>query len=161
VVNAVDDRRHEKFLDHLKYIVTTSQLLDAQPQFGAVSGAALSIQIPDLDSLLDPYATRWTVDGAIAVVTLSFGIAALARWFSIGGAFTITPTRALFAVLGSVAILFLFAIYMRRRWLKYIHEGILHETTKFVEQSAQIDGVLSSALSFLVEVELLSRGYRL
>ncbi|KAI0136686.1 Mysoin-binding motif of peroxisomes-domain-containing protein [Xylariales sp. AK1849] len=161
-VNSTADRSGaQKFLEELKFLVISSQLCEKQPTFGPLSGAPLPLHAPKPDYEADIYSRPWTTNGAVAAAALGFGCAALVRWFFIGGVFTITLKRSVIALAAAALVAFLIRAYMRRQWVKYIYEQALIETDRFVRNSSEFDNAISSAVSFVLEVELIARGYRL
>jgi hypothetical protein len=161
VNSTVASNEAQKFLEELKYLIISSQLCEKQPTFGPLSGAPLPMHAPEPEAEADIYSRPWTSQGAVAAGALGFGLAALIRWFFIGGVFTISLKRSVIAVVVVASTVFVVRVYMRRQWLKYIHAQALIETKRLVHNASEFDSAVSAAVSFVVEVELVARGYRL
>lgn len=144
------------FLERLRLTIVQSQLLD-NPLVAGLPPPATPSDLP-IDNDSSPLGI--TTSGAVAAVVFGFGAATLVRWLWMGGIF---PTwRRLFS---SVALMTVFGLvgrsYIRREIMKNIQEQGITEASKFITLSKELDGVNSAALNFIMEVELVSRGYRL
>ncbi|KAI1849243.1 hypothetical protein JX266_005204 [Neoarthrinium moseri] len=148
------------FIEELKFLVISSQLCDDQPSFGSLSMAPLPTNAPPPEVIKEIYIHPWTTNGAVATGALSFTIACLVRWFYIGGTLIVSLRRIVIAAVALTGVAWVLRIYMRRQWSKYIHEQALNEMRRFVRTSSDFDSLASSALSFVLEVELVSRGFR-
>jgi hypothetical protein len=51
--------------------------------------------------------------------------------------------------------------YMRRQWLQYLRQDAVEGASAIVTNLQAFEASTSSALAFIQEVELVSRGYRL
>lgn len=143
------------FLERLRLAIVQSQLLDNP----LVAGLPPPTE-PNASPVDNSPSRMLTTSGAVAAVVFGFGTATLVRWFWIGGIF---PTwRRLFSSIAILAVVSLVArAYIRREIMKSIQEQGLVEASKFITLSRELDGVNSAALNFIMEVELVSRGYRL
>jgi hypothetical protein len=161
----VDSVAHAKqargFIEELKFLVISSQLCDDQPAFGPLSVAPLPTNAPEPETIREVCVDPWTPNGAAATTALSFVVACLVRWFFIGGTLIISLRRMLISGVALSGLVWALRIYMRRQRAKYIHEQTLNEMRLFIRSSSDFDSLASSALSFVLEVELVARGYRL
>ncbi|KAH6660135.1 Mysoin-binding motif of peroxisomes-domain-containing protein [Truncatella angustata] len=163
--NVIDSVAHAKqarsFVEELNFLVISSTLLNEQPAFGPASVAPLPTDATKREELQEIKVNPWTTNGAVAAGALGFTVACLIRWFIIGGTLIISLRRITVAAVGLGAVAWTLRTYMRRQWAKYIHEQTLNELRKFLRSSSELDSIASSALSFIFEVELIGRGYRL
>ncbi len=144
------------FLERVRLAIVQSQLLDNP----LVAGTQLHAEPSDFSANSEQSHRGITSSGAVAAIVLGFGAATLIRWFWLGGIF---PTwKRLCSSLAVLAVVSLVVrAYIRREIMKSIQEKGLAEATKFITLSKELDGVNSAALNFVMEVELVSRGYRL
>lgn len=161
VTNTVDGNGTRKTLEQLQWIINSSQLLDTQPTINSFAPAPLPLELPKGDAGKDPYAKPWTTEGAVAAATLGLGVASLSRWFFVEGRLTISPKRFTVALAAVLLAAFTFRVYMRRQWLRYIHNQTIAQVELFIKKSNELDSIAGSAVSFITEVELIARGYRL
>lgn len=103
----------------------------------------------------------WTTNGVAAAGASGFTIACLVRWFIVGSTLVVSLKRLVVAVVVLGAVAWGLRTYLRRQQAKFTHESILDATQIFLQRSAEFDSLASSALSFIFEVELIARGYRL
>lgn len=161
----IDSVAHAKqarsFVEELNFLVISSTLLNEQPAFGPASVAPLPTDMSKREDLQEVSVNPWTTNGAVAAGALGFTVACLIRWFIIGGTLIISLKRVVIAAAGLGAVAWTLRTYMRRQWAKYIHEQMLNDIRRFLRSSSELDSIASSALSFIFEVELIGRGYRL
>lgn len=161
----VDSVAHAKqaqsFIEELNFLVISSTLLSEQPAYGPSSAIPLPTDAPNPEELQDLHVNPWTTNGAVAAGALGFTVASLIRWFIIGGTLHISLKRIVIAAVALGTMAWALRTYMRQQWAKYTHEQTLNEIKKFLQRSREFDSMASSALSFIFEVELIGRGYRL
>ena len=51
--------------------------------------------------------------------------------------------------------------HFRRQWLKYLRSEVVRNASVLVSNAQNFDTAASSAITFVQEVELVSRGYRM
>jgi hypothetical protein len=83
------------------------------------------------------------------------------RWFVIGGSFILSARRAVVAAIALGLLAWALRTHMRQQQAKTTYEIALNELKRFLRSSSEYDSMASSALSFIFEVELVARGYRL
>lgn len=154
-------KQARSFIEELKFLVISSQLCDDQPAFGPLSVAPLPTNAPDPETIREVCIDPWTSNGAVATTALSFIVTCLVRWFMIGGTLIISLRRVVISGVALSGVIWALRIYLRRQRAKYIHEQTLNEMRRFVRSSSDFDSLASSSLSFILEVELVARGYRL
>lgn len=162
----VDRSDAAKFLEQFRYSVVASQLLSGHTILAQQNG--YPALLPSLDGPADlaggehgPESLLTSSAGAVAVVVGALATAFALRWLSGRGYATITWRRAgLFGVL-VLLVAILSQAYIRRQWLRYLHEKAVAEVTAFVSSSQDLDGASGAAITLIQEVELVSRGYRI
>lgn len=88
-------------------------------------------------------------------------MAVLLGWVLRRGEDGIERGRAIIAFVGMIITGALFFSHARRRWLRDLRGRAIELAGQFVEQSQRYDILVSNAITFIQEVELVSRGYRL
>ena len=151
-----------RFLEHFRYIVVASQLLNeyldqgalpppSQPEH-ALDGAAESSGLPSVSTSLF---------GAAATAGVAFASVLLIHWArnDLGPGFNRTRSLSVLLIFAVVAILGYF--YLRRQWLKFLRRNVVLEVTGLTADWQAFEVSAISALSLIQEVELVSKGYRL
>ena len=156
VTSSIDCVPSAAFLERLRLAIVQSQLLD-NPLVVGVQPAPEPGASPFEN---EPSPQLFSTSGAVAAIVFGFGAATLIRWFWLGGIFP-TWRRLLSSFAVSAAVFLVARAYVRRELLKSVQEQGLDQATRFIALSKEFDGVNSAALNFIMEVELVSRGYRL
>ncbi|KAI1390291.1 Mysoin-binding motif of peroxisomes-domain-containing protein [Hypoxylon trugodes] len=156
VTSSIDHARSIGFLERLRLAIVQSQLLDNPLVLGIQPSSDNTLSEPTVE----PSFHGITVSGAVAAAVFGFGAASIIRWFSIVG---FVPTwKRLLVSAGVVSLVFLLVrAYVRRQILRNIQKQGLVEASKFFSLSREYDCANSAALNFIMEVELVARGYRL
>ncbi|KAI4869260.1 Mysoin-binding motif of peroxisomes-domain-containing protein [Hypoxylon rubiginosum] len=156
VTSSIDHARTIGFLERLRLAIVQSQLLDNPLVLGFQASTELTVSQPTNELSFHGI----TVSGAVAAAVFGFGTASLVRWFSLGG---FVPTwRRLAASVAVVSLVLIIArAYVRRQILRNIQKQGLAEASAFFSLSREYDCANSAALNFIMEVELVARGYRL
>ncbi|KAI1376369.1 Mysoin-binding motif of peroxisomes-domain-containing protein [Hypoxylon crocopeplum] len=156
VTSSIDHARSIGFLERLRLAIVQSQLLDNPLVLG-------------YQPLIEPTVSQLaversfhgiTVSGAVAAAVFGFGAASLVRWVSLGG-FMPTWRRLLVSTAVVSLVLLIARAYVRRQILRNIQKQGLVEASTFFSLSREYDCANSAALNFIMEVELVARGYRL
>ncbi|KAI1436746.1 Mysoin-binding motif of peroxisomes-domain-containing protein [Xylaria sp. CBS 124048] len=155
VTSPIDHSRSIRFLERLRLDIIQSQLLDNPLTLGYRSSTDPVSQSPTELNF-----NTVTTSGAAAAAAFGFSLASLARWYMLGG-FHLTWKRLSVSVCLIVAILHVIRSYIRREVLKNIQRQALLASASFIAISHDFDGANSAALSFIMEVEVVARGYRL
>ncbi|KAI1093669.1 Mysoin-binding motif of peroxisomes-domain-containing protein [Rostrohypoxylon terebratum] len=156
VTSSIDHAKSIGFLERLRLAIIQSQLLDNP----LVLGYQPSIEPDPSQSENEPTFHGFTASGAIAAAIFGFGAASLVRWFAIGG-FMPTWKRLLVSTVATSMVFLATRTYIRRQLLRNIQKQGLVEATSFFSLSREYDCANSAALNFVMEVELVARGYRL
>ncbi|KAI0008897.1 Mysoin-binding motif of peroxisomes-domain-containing protein [Xylariaceae sp. FL0662B] len=156
VTSSVDHARSIGFLERLRLAIVQSQLLDNPLVLGLQSSPETTAS-PAAD---EPSFHGLTTSGAIAAAVFGFGAASLIRWLSLG---RLIPTwRRLLVSMVVMSVVFLVSrAYVRREIMRNIQKQGLAEAATFFSLSREHDCANSAALNFIMEVELVARGYRL
>ncbi|KAI1176650.1 Mysoin-binding motif of peroxisomes-domain-containing protein [Nemania sp. FL0916] len=156
VTSSIDHARSIGFLERLRLAIVQSQLLDNPLTLGYQSLAEPTVSQPPAELNFHGI----TTSGVIAAAVFGFGLASLARWYSLGG-FLPTWKRLLVSVALMVTMLYVVRAYVRREVLRNIQRQGLMQSASFFTLSRDFDCANSAALNFIMEVELVARGYRL
>ncbi|KAI1767603.1 Mysoin-binding motif of peroxisomes-domain-containing protein [Hypoxylon sp. FL1150] len=156
VTTSIDHARSIGFLERLRLAIVQSQLLDNPLVLGFQASTGLTVSQPNSE----PSFHGITVSGAVAAAVFGFGTASLVRWFSLGG-FVPTWKRLAASVAVVSLVLLIVRAYVRRQVLRSIQKQGLAEASNFFALSREYDCANSAALNFIMEVELVARGYRL
>ncbi|KAI1817736.1 Mysoin-binding motif of peroxisomes-domain-containing protein [Poronia punctata] len=156
VTSSIDHARSIGFLERLRLAIVQSQLLD--------NPLALGYQLPS-----EPAGSKSSTEtnfhglrtsGVVAAAVFGFCLASLVRWYTLGG-FIPTWRRLGVSVVVTASLLQIVRAYIRREILRNIQRQGLVESATFFSLSHEYDCANSAALNFIMEVELVSRGYRL
>lgn len=156
VTSSIDHARSIGFLERLRLAIVQSQLLDNALILGPQAAGETIISKP----AEEPSFHGLTASGAVAAAFLGASAAILIRWLRHGG---ITPTwKRFFTSVLVLAVFFaLGRTYVRRQILRNIQKRGLSEASTFLSLSREFDAANGAALNFIMEVELVARGYRL
>ncbi|KAI8632229.1 Mysoin-binding motif of peroxisomes-domain-containing protein [Xylariaceae sp. FL1651] len=156
VTSSIDHARSIGFLERLRLAIVQSQLLDNPFTLGYQSSTEPTVSQPPTELNFHGL----TTSGVVAAAVFGFGLASLVRWYSLGG---LLPTwkRLLVSVVLTVILLHIIRAYIRREILRNIQRQGLVESASFFTLSRDFDCANSAALNFVMEVELVARGYRL
>ncbi|KAJ8120273.1 hypothetical protein ONZ43_g2977 [Nemania bipapillata] len=156
VTSSIDHARSIGFLERLRLAIVQSQLLDNPLTFGYQSLTEPTVSQPPAELNFHGL----TTSGVVAAAVFGFSLASLARWYALGG-FLPTWKRLLVSVVLTVTLLQIVRAYVRREILRNIQRQGLVESASFFALSRDFDCANSAALNFIMEVELVARGYRL
>lgn len=156
VTSSIDHAGSIGFLERLRLAIVQSQLLDNPLTLGYQSSAEPTVSPSPIESNFHGLRTS----GVAAVAIFSFCLASLVRWYSLGG-FLPTWRRLLVSIALTVALFYTVRAYVRREILRNIQRQGLVESVSFFALSRDFDCANSAALNFIMEVELVARGYRL
>lgn len=156
VTSSIDHAGSVGFLERLRLAIVQSQLLDNPLALGYQSSTEATVSQPPAESNFNGLTTA----GVMAAAVFGFCLASLARWYSLGG-FLLTWKRLLVSVSLTVVLLHVVRAHVRKEILRNIQRQGLIESTSFFALSRDFDCANSAALNFIMEVELVARGYRL
>lgn len=156
VSSALRSADNERFLEHFRYIIIASQLLNDHV------GPSSTLAPPTGGSppISQPPSLSVTTNGALVVAALSCTFALLVRWAR-GGSRTEFYFDRLSILLAVTVILALASyIYAARQSLYYLRRQAIHAASTFVANAQALESSSSSVFTMIQEVELISRGYR-
>ena len=151
-----------RFLEHFRYVIVASQLLNEYLDQGSLpppSTSNLGLDgSHDEESFSNISANLY---GAAATAAVAFALVYLIHWArgSRSGLVSRGRVTLVLAVL-AVATLVGYA-YIRRQWLKSLRRQAVADATNLTANWQAFEISASSALSLIQEVELVSKGYRL
>jgi hypothetical protein len=154
---------NEKFLEHFRYILVASQLLNEYLDQGSLPPPT-STPRHDTDGVANEPAILNNANslyGAAATAAVAFTAVWLIHWArSAKGGYISKSRMALVVVIFTVLALVGYA-YVRRQWLKYLRHQAVGAATSLTTNWQAFEVSSTSALQFIQEVELVSKGYRL
>ncbi|KAJ3562514.1 hypothetical protein NPX13_g8543 [Xylaria arbuscula] len=156
VTSSIDHARSIGFIERLRLAIIQSQLLDNPLTLGYQSSAEPTVSQPPAELNFHGL----TASGVMAAAVFGFCLASLARWYTLGG-FLPTWKRLFVSIALTVILLYVVRAYIRREVLRNIQRQGLVESATFFTLSRDFDCANSAALNFIMEVELVARGYRL
>ncbi|KAI1163655.1 Mysoin-binding motif of peroxisomes-domain-containing protein [Nemania serpens] len=156
VTSSIDHAGSIEFLERLRLAIVQSQLLDNPLTLGYQSSTESTLSQPPAELNFHGL----TTPGVMVAAVFGFFLASLARWYSLGG-FLLTWKRLLVSVSLTVVLLHVVRVHVRKEILRNIQRQGLVESTSFFALSRDFDCANSAALNFIMEVELVARGYRL
>jgi hypothetical protein len=153
---------NERFMEHFRYIIVASQLLNEYLDQGSMPPAIISNGTTDGSSdpptlaavATDPY-------GAAITALIAFALVYLIHWARGGRGVLVSRGRVTLALTLLVGVAFLGYAYLRRQWLKLLRQNAVDTANSLTANWQTFEVSSSSALSFIQEVELVSKGYKL
>lgn len=155
---------NERFLEHFRYTIVASQLLEQYLDHGSLNPAAVSGS-PNLG--LDGASEGSTqkvptsVYGAAAVTVVALVIAYLLDRFRSQRPNVLSKSRVAFVLVALSAVAFVGYGYNRRQRLRYLRQQAVDGVSTLTATWQAFELSSTSALSFIQEVELVSKGFRL
>ncbi|QIW95866.1 hypothetical protein AMS68_001384 [Peltaster fructicola] len=150
-----------KFLEHFRYILVASQLLNEYLDQGSFPPPDAA-EVVSTDGVAAEsglvYAATSPV-GVLAVGLTAFALASLLSWTRASG--LISKSRAALVLVVYILLAVAGYVYCRRQYLKYLRRRALEAATSLTASWQGYEVSSTSAISFIQEVELVSKGYRL
>ena len=150
-----------RFLEHFRYIIVASQLLNEYLDQGSLPPTIPSHGsdgASDTDGL--PSVTT-SLYGAAATAIVAFALVYLIHWARNGRHGFASKSRVALVLMVFLMVAFVGYAYVRRQWLKFLRRHAVAEITSLTANWQAFEVSASSALSLIQEVELVSKGYRL
>ncbi|KAF2278147.1 uncharacterized protein EI97DRAFT_448878 [Westerdykella ornata] len=150
-----DNRR---FLEHFRYLIVASQLLNEQSGLRASTLPSFAS-----DATNPPHPFRdgsISVTGAAITAATAFTLVWLIHW-SRSRPNGLSRGRTTLVIFIFAAVAALCYGYVRRQWLQYLRQQAVQGVSALVTNLQAFESSSSSALALIQEVELVSRGYRL
>jgi hypothetical protein len=149
---------NERFLEHFRYLIVASQLLNEQA--GLRASAIPSFATDGRAKPEDFKVATTSLTGAGLTAATAFILVWLIHW-SRSRASGFSKGRFFIVVLVFAAVATYCYAYVRRQWLQYLRQQAVEGASTLVTNLQAFETSTSSALALIKEVELVSRGYRL
>ena len=152
-----------RFLEHFRYIIVASQLLNENPGPSALrpNASRLNDSADGSPEFQKRQAIPISTAGAVATAFGAFVLVWLINWARPSqGTDSDKPRALIVLVVLSVVGLVAYA-YTRRQWLQYLRQQAVESVSALVAHIQGLDAATSSALLLIQEVELVARGYRI
>jgi hypothetical protein len=155
---------HERFLEQFRYLIIASQLLveQSRPARGKTNHSLRQVdhvfrtqQKSDSDAL--------TIHGVIATAISSFLIAWAFHWVRSSATQSArTLWMKIFAVLFLIIALVVgFRSYMWRYRSQRLRRDVIDAVSSLISESHTLDGLTSTAVTLIQEIEVVARGYEM
>lgn len=157
---------NERFLEHFRYIIVASQLLEQYLDHGSLNPAMVAGS-PGLgldgafESANIAQKIPSSVYGAAGVTAVAMVFAYLLDRFRTHRPNVLSKSRVALALIALAAIAFVGYGYNRRQRLRYLRQQALDGASTLTSTWQAFELTSTSALSFIQEVELVSKGFRL
>jgi hypothetical protein len=152
-----------KFLEHFRYLLVASQLLNEYLDQGSLQPSDAT-PVPCLDGSANQaslLSTESTLYGAAVAATGAFALVWLISWARAGRGDYESRGRALSVLSILVLITSIGYAYVRRQSLKYLRQQAVSSASGLVTNWQALEVSSTSALQFIQEVELVSKGYKI
>jgi hypothetical protein len=149
----------ERFVEHFRYLIIASQLLSEQSRPGSFNPLS-QMNAPNVRS--DDFLEGSTsLEGAIVAVAISFAVVWVIHWSTHIRSSSLASSwvRGFLAMLFVLFGLALVYIYSLRNTSRRTHRNTTNATSGFVDHAHTFDGVISTSLKLVQEVEIVARGY--
>lgn len=166
-----------KFLERFRYIIVASQLLSQHINFSHYNYSSGNLLPPhqqqqqqlaaddDSDSTPffgPPFANiRFWAGNSLCMGIITLILGWFLRWGDRQKGAPLSQGRTGLGLLGLTMAGVILFTNVRRRWLRRLRGRTIELATQFVENSQAYDILASNAITFIQEVQLISRGYRL
>lgn len=148
-----------QFLEHFRYIIVASQLLNEYPDLGSLHTSKLQEQATTGPSgTSDLNNDTVNMNGVLITAGVAFAIALLVQW--VRGRH-VSKSRILLVLACSAVAGMVFYAHARRQWLKYVRNQAVDSASGLATNIRAFELTSVAALSLIQEVELVSKGYRL
>ncbi|KAK5172349.1 uncharacterized protein LTR77_003988 [Saxophila tyrrhenica] len=150
-----------RFLEHFRYIIVASQLLNEYLDQGALPP---SLPNHGLDGTAEGSAmpsVATSLYGATGTAIVAFALVYLIHWARSSRDGALSTSRIALVLAIFLVTAFVGYGYVRRQWLKFLRRQAVAEITTLTANWQAFEVSASSALSLIQEVELVSKGYRL
>lgn len=153
-----------RFIEHFRYIIVASQLLHEYLDHGSLPRAAATSQGANGGEVGDDSAAlnvKTSIYGAVASALVAFTLVYLIHWTRSGRGGFLSKSKVALALAGFATVAIVGYAYARRQWLKFLRRNAVASISALTTHWQAFEVSSSSALSFIQEVELISKGYRL
>ena len=151
-----------KFIEHFRYTIVASQLLNEYLDHGTFNpNASASLGLDGTTDDPGAHEAAASLFGAAAAASVALAIVYILHWSRTRrGAFWSKSKVTLVLTVLAVAALVGYQ-YGRRQWLKSLRRQAVTAASDLTTNWQSFEASSSSTLSFIQEVELVSKGYRL
>lgn len=155
VASTLGNTDNERFLEHFRYILIASQLLNDHIAPSNIHNTPAQAPAP---TEYGPAAV--SIRGAVISAAVAFALVWIINWAR-GVDNTFSKSRLCFVVgAGLIAGLLCYG-YIRRQWLQHLRHQTLSTSSDFVTNAHAFEATSTATLTMIQEVELISRGYRM
>lgn len=158
----VGRKDNARFLEHFRYIIVASQLLNEYLDHGAAY--TTSIPAHGLDGAAHAPELRGistSATGVLATAVTAFALVWLMHWARTSLPSDTSKNKAALVFTLFVVVTTIAYAYIRRQWLKYLRHQAVEAVSTLTTNWQNFERSSSSGLSLIQEVELVSKGYRL
>ncbi|GAB7364425.1 hypothetical protein MBLNU230_g4966t1 [Neophaeotheca triangularis] len=148
-----------KFMEHFRYIIVASQLLNEYLDQGVTSQAP-TVDPGSLVGKTEEANLPTSFYGATATALVAFTVVYIINWARSrdGG---VSKSRVALVLAGVAVVAIVGYSYIRRQWLKYLRQQAVDAVSTLTTNWQAYEVAGTSTLAFIQEVELVSKGYRL
>ncbi len=150
-----------RFLEHFRYIIVASQLLNEYLDQGALPPSYPNYGLDGSNEESGLPSVKTSLYGAAATAAVAFVLVYLIHWARSSRDGVLNSSRVALVTFVFLAMAFVGYGYVRRQWLKFLRRRAVAEVTALTANWQAFEVSASSALSLIQEVELVSKGYRL
>ncbi|KAK5013525.1 hypothetical protein LTR16_004438 [Cryomyces antarcticus] len=151
-----------RFLEHFRYIIVASQLLNEHPGQSTFKGLAMRPPTPSGTTITANYQVVSTsLTGAAVTALTAFALVWLIHWARGSLQSGFSRGRWLLVLTAFTIVATLLYTHARRQWLQYLRQQAIDGASMIVARTQVFEASTTSALTLIQEVELVSRGYRL
>ena len=150
---------NEHFIEHFRYILIASQLVNENQDHGNQRPSSLSVRSPGhTGPATDSHGYPLDFRGLSLTAGVAFLFVWLTRWAYCNQH---SKTRVLAVFLSFAVVAVLTYVYVRRQWLKYVRHLAVESASGITTNLQALELSSGAAMSLIQEVELVSRGYRI
>ncbi|EMC94941.1 hypothetical protein BAUCODRAFT_73056 [Baudoinia panamericana UAMH 10762] len=152
-----------RFLEHFRYTIVASQLLNEYLDHGALHPGLGSnpLQLDGAEDQLRVTSLTTSLYGAALTAVLAFALVCVLSWATSERSGSVSKGRIALALITFALAALLGYAYVRRQWLKSIRLQAVTAVSELTASWQGFEASTSSALSLIQEVELVSKGYKL
>jgi hypothetical protein len=146
---------NEKFLEHFRYLLVASNLLNEQSNRASCRLPGEYGQQPELHLI------QWSIQGVLVVISFPAFIAWLIRWTLSSQSGSLTVGRLMAVLLVAALAVTILRAHVSRQSLQSLRQRAVKNASVTLTNLQALDQSISAAINLVREVELVARGYRL
>ncbi len=150
------------FLEQFRYSIVASQLLNEYSNPNTYRRQC--IPPPNRDGQLGWEKQQHVVLSSIGLLTTgatAFILAWTIRWLKGVAVIHYSRSRTTVVVLAVMVLLLFIYYYFRHQWLQYLRIQAVESASSLTTSAQEFDAAASAGITFIQEVELVSRGYNM